>query len=129
MFDAINASGISMKPNTVLRVLLMWASLTGVGYAAGGPMNQDLSSLSVSAQKAVDAGKSGDGAAFVKEAEDALIQAKAQANSSAQQRIVGKLKAAIAAGTAGKLPEGVQAVEEAMTDMKKAESPRFGGGR
>lgn len=128
MFAAINQSGISMKPNTVSWILLMWASLTGVGHAAGGPMNQDLTSISVAAQKAVDAGKRGDGAVFVKEAEDALVQAKAQASSSAQQRIVGKLKAAVAAGAAGKLPEGVQAVEEAMTDMKKSESPRFGGG-
>lgn len=128
MFAAINESGISMKLNTVLSILLIWASLTGVGYAAGGPMNQDLTSLSASAQKAVDAGKRGDAAAFVKEADEALTQAKAQSSSSGQQRIVGKLKKAVAAGTAGNLPEGVQAVEEAMTDMKKAESPRFGGG-
>jgi hypothetical protein len=117
-----------MKPRTVLWILLLSASLTGVGYAAGGPMNQDLTSISIAAQKAVDAGKRGDAETFVKEAEDALAQAKAQTSSSAQQRIVGKLKTAVAEGKAGRLTEGTQAVEEAMSDMKKAESPRFGGG-
>jgi hypothetical protein len=117
-----------MKPRTVLWVLLLSAALTGVGHTAGEPMNQDLSVLSVTAQKAVDAGKRGDAEAFVKEAEDVLAQAKTQAGSSSQQRIVGKLKTAVAEGKAGKLAEGTQAMEEAMTDMKKAGAPRFGGG-
>ena len=93
----------SMKARTVSWISLLSASLTGVGHAAGGPLTQDLSPLSVAAQKTVDA-------------------------ASAQQRIVGKLKAAVAAGKAGTLSQGTQAVDEAMTDMKKAEPPRFGGG-
>jgi len=91
-------------------------------------MNQDLTPLSVTAQKAVDAGKRGDAEAFIKEAEDVLAQAKAQADSAAQQRIVRKLKTAVSAGKAGKLSEGTQAMEEAMTDMNKTGTPRFGGG-
>lgn len=117
-----------MKPIIVLWILLLSASLTGVGYTAGGPMNQDLTPLSVTAQKAVDAGKRGDAEAFVKEAEDVLAQAKGLAGSAAQQRIVGKLKSAVAQGKAGKLPEATQAMEDAMTDMNKAAPPRFGGG-
>lgn len=117
-----------MKLRTVLWTLLMSASLTGVVHAAGEPMNQDLSVLSATAQKAVEAGKRGDAEAFVKEAEEALAQAKGQAGSSAQQRIVGKLKTGVAEGKAGNLAEGTLAVEEAMSDMKKAGAPRFGGG-
>ena len=117
-----------MKPRIALCICSLSALLTGVGHAAGGPMNQDLSPLTASAQKAVDAGKRGDAEAFVKEAEDALTQAKTQTDSAAQQRIVRKLKSAVAAGKAGKLTEATQAVEEAMTDMKTSGPPRFGGG-
>lgn len=117
-----------MKPRIALCIFLLSAFFTAAGHAAGGPMNQDLTSISVAAQKAVDAGKRGDAETFVKEADEALAQAKAQAGSAAQQRVVGKLKAGVAAGKAGNLSEGVKAVEEAMTDMKKAEPPRFGGG-
>jgi hypothetical protein len=91
-------------------------------------MNQDLTPLTATAQRAVEAGKRGDAEAFVKEAEAALLQAKTQTDSAAQQRIVRKLKTAVSEGKAGKLPEGTLAVEEAMTDMKASGPPRFGGG-
>lgn len=117
-----------MKPRIALCMFFLSAFFTGTGFAAGGPMNQDLSVLTASAQKAVDAGKRGDTEAFVKEAEDVLAQAKAQTDSAAQQRIVRKLKSAVAEAKAGRLPEATQAVEEAITDMKKAGPPRFGGG-
>lgn len=113
--------------------MTMWAAVlsvlvTGVGHTAGGPMNEDLTPLTAGAQKTVEAGKRGDAEAFLTEAKSLLAQAKEQAPSAAQQRIVGKLKIAVAEGKDGKLAEGVQAVEEAMTDMKKAGPPRFGGG-
>jgi hypothetical protein len=117
-----------MKPTTALWISLLSASLTGVGHTAGGPMNQDLTPLTATAQRAADAGKRGDATVFVKEAEDALAQAKTQADSAAQQRIVKKLKLAVSEGKASKLPEATQAVEDAMTDMKASGPPRFGGG-
>ena len=39
-----------------------------------------------------------------------------------------KVKIAVADGKAGKLSEDTQAMDEAMTDMKKAGPPHFGGG-
>jgi hypothetical protein len=117
-----------MKLRSVLWILLVSASLTGVGHTAGGPMNEDLTSLSVTTQKAIEAGKRGDTEAFIKEAEEALAQAKEKPASASTQRIIGRLKAAVTAGKAGKLTEGTQAAEEALTDMKKGGAPRFGGG-
>ncbi|WP_139559477.1 small metal-binding protein SmbP [Methylotetracoccus oryzae] len=117
-----------MKTLVTLWVFFLLAFLSGVANAAGGPMNQDLTPLTATAQKALDAGKRGDAEAFVKEAEAALFQAKSQTDSAAQQRIVRKLKTAVSEGKAGKLLEGTQAVEEAMSDMKASGPPRFGGG-
>jgi hypothetical protein len=117
-----------MKSITYSLVLLLSLPFSGIGHAAGGPMNEDLTPLVPLAQQAVDAGKRGDAEAFVKAAEEALAQARARTSSASQQRIVGKLKTAVAEGKAGKLTEGTQAVEEAMTDMKKSGPPRFGGG-
>ena len=117
-----------MKPVVTIWIFFLLAFLSGVANAAGGPMNQDLTPLTATAQKAVEAGKRGDAEAFVKEAEDALFQAKTQTDSAAQQRIVRKLKTAVSEGKAGKLVEGTQAVEEAMSDMKASGPPRFGGG-
>lgn len=91
-------------------------------------MYEDLTGLVAGAQKAVDAGRRGEAAVFIKEAEGVLSQAREHPDSAARQRIVRRLKSAIAAGQAGNLAEGVQAVEEAMTDMKKAGAPHFGGG-
>lgn len=88
-------------------------------YAAGGPMNEDLSALAPYAQKAVDVGKQGDADAFVKASQEALIQAQAKPFSAATQRIVRYLKSAVSFGKEGKINEGTQAIEEAITDMKK----------
>jgi hypothetical protein len=117
-----------MKPRITLWITLLSALLTGVGHTAGGPMNEDLTPLLPASQKALEAGKSGDAETFLKEAKEALAQAKEFAPSAAQQRVVGKLKIAVAEGKDGKLAEGVLKVEEAMSDMKKAGPPRFGGG-
>ena len=119
---------MKLKLNKIIWATMLSFVLTGVGHTAGGPMNQDLTPLAASAEKAVEAGKSGQGEAFVAEAESLLAKAKEFAPSAAQQRIVGKLKKAVSQGKEGKLAEGVAAVEEAMTDMKKSGPPRFGGG-
>jgi hypothetical protein len=91
-------------------------------------MNEDLTPLTAPSQKAVDAGKQGNAEVFIKESEEALEKAKAMPSSASTQRVVSKLKAAVNNGKAGKLPEGVAAIEEAMTDMKKSGPPKFGGG-
>lgn len=117
-----------MKFQKVMWIAVLSALLTGVGHTAGGPMNEDLTPLAEPAQKIVEAGKRGEAEAFLTEAKDLLAKAKEMPPSAAQQRIVGKLKIAVAEGKDGKLAEGVQAVEEAMTDMKKSGPPKFGGG-
>jgi hypothetical protein len=117
-----------MKLPITLSALILSATLTGVGFAAGGPMNEDLTSLALPAQKAVDAGKAGNAAVFQAEAEATLAEARTKLDSAAQQRISGKLKRAIDAGKSGDLSNATQLVEESMRDMKKAGAPKFGGG-
>ena len=109
-----------MKFKATARILLLsLLTSTSAVYAAGGPMNEDLSPIAPYAQKALDAGKQGDAALFTKASKDALVQAQSKAFSAATQRIVRQLKSAVALGTAGNVTEGMKAVEEAMTDMKK----------
>jgi Small metal-binding protein len=117
-----------MKKILPLLAAMLFAAFSSAGYTAGGPMNQDLTTLSPGAEKAVAAGKAGDAAAFVKESEAVLAQAKEFAASAASQRIVKHMKNAVIHGQGGKLTEGVAEVEEAMTDMKMGGVPKFGGG-
>lgn len=117
-----------MKTKITLSSLLLCATFTGLGMAAGGPMNEDLTVLNESAQKAISSGKAGDAATFEKDAEQTLQEARSRPDSAAQQRIVGKLKRAINTSKAGKLAEAVEFVEEATDDMKKSGAPKFGGG-
>ena len=117
-----------MKLPITLSALILSATLSGASFAAGGPMNEDLTSLAMPAQKAVDAGKEGNAAAFQTQAEDTLSQARAKPDSAAQQRITGKLKRAVELGKSGDLAGATQLVEESMRDMKKAGAPKFGGG-
>ncbi len=117
-----------MKLTMTLSALILSVAFTSVSLAAGGPMNEDLSSLAIPAQKAVDAGKAGNAAVFQTEAEAALAEARAKLDSAAQQRITGKLKRAVEAAKTGDLPAATQLVEESMRDMKKSGGPKFGGG-
>lgn len=107
---------------------ILSVALSGNALSAGGPMNEDLTSLAIPAQKAVEAGKAGNAAVFQTEAEADLKEAKAKTDSAAQQRVAGKLKRAVEAGKNGDLVTGTQLVEESMRDMKKAGAPQFGGG-
>lgn len=117
-----------MKYTHLLAAAVASLALSGSVIAAGGPMNQDLTSLAGPAQKTVEAGKSGNAALFQTEAEALLNLAKGQTDSAAQQRITGKLKRAVEAGKQGDLAGATQLVEESMRDMKKSGPPQFGGG-
>ena len=117
-----------MKLPIALSAFILSVAFNGVTLAAGGPMNEDLSSLAIPAQKAVDAGKAGNAAVFQTEAEAALTEARAKLDSAAQQRITGKLKRALEASKSGDLAGATQMVEESMRDMKKSGGPKFGGG-
>lgn len=117
-----------MNPGSILSAVILSVAMSGLVYAAGGPMNEDLTSLAVPAQKAIDAGKAGNAAGFQAEAELALKEAKDKTDSAAQQRVAGKLKRAVEAGKSGDLASGIQLVEDSMRDMKKSGAPKFGGG-
>jgi hypothetical protein len=117
-----------MKSKFALTAAIISVAMSGNALAAGGPMNEDLTSLAAPAQKAVDAGKAGNAAVFQTEAEAALKEARGKTDSAAQQRVAGKLKRAVEAGKNGDLATGTQLVEESMRDMKKAGAPQFGGG-
>ncbi|MEY2696273.1 MAG: hypothetical protein RL333_411 [Pseudomonadota bacterium] len=117
-----------MKSIFALAVAVASLAISGSTLAAGGPMNEDLTSLAIPAQKAIEAGKAGNAAVFQAEAETALKEAKAKTDSAAQQRVAGKLKRAVEAGKNGDLTSGTQLIEESMRDMKKAGAPQFGGG-
>lgn len=119
---------IPMKYTHTLAAAVVSFAVSGGVLAAGGPMNEDLTVLAAPAQKTVEAGKSGNAALFQSEAEALLNQARGQVDSAAQQRITGKLKRAVEAGKQGDLAGATQLVEESMRDMKKAGSPKFGGG-
>lgn len=117
-----------MKLKSAVSAIIMSAALSGVAYSAGGPMNEDLSALAVPTQKAIEAGKAGNKETLLKEAGDALAQAKQKTDSASQQRIVRRLKMAIAKAEQGNVAEATQDLEEGITDMKKAPPPKFGGG-
>lgn len=121
------------QENFMKKMIPLWAALilacfSQVGYSAGGPMNEDLTTLIPMAQKAVDAGKQGDTETFIKEATETLNEAQGHPISASQQRVVTKMKKAVRRGNSGKVAEGAKLVEEAMANMGKSEGPSFGGG-
>lgn len=117
-----------MNLTSVFSAVILSVAMSGHVFAAGGPMNEDLTSLAIPAQKAIEAGKAGNAVVFQTEAETTLTQAKGKTDSAAQQRVAGKLKRAVEAGKSGDLATGTQLIEEAMRDMKKSGAPKFGGG-
>lgn len=120
-----------MTLKNIWAALLLAVFSLGLAHAAGGPMNEDLSQILALSQKSLSAGKAGNAGEFVQGAEAALKQAKDQIelrSSVSLERIVGKLKTAVREGKAGNLPQGIEALEIAMTDMGKKAAPKFGGG-
>ncbi len=120
-----------MTLKNILTAMLLALFSLGLAHAAGGPMNEDLSQILTLSQKAQAAGKDGNAEAFVQNAEAALKQAKEQVeqrSSVSLERIIPRLKTAVREGKAGNLPQGMEAVASAMTDMGKKAPPKFGGG-
>lgn len=121
-----------MKIQNILIVLLLSALSSEAVLSAGSPMNEDFSKLLAASQKAIDAGKAGDSAAFTADTEEAFKLAKEQsttASSPAIQRIASKLRAARDDARSGKIAEGTAAIEEAIAAMKEGpKALKFGGG-
>jgi hypothetical protein len=106
----------------ILSVLLFSLFSSGVVYAAGEPINEDLSALIALSEKMIEAGKQSDTTGFVTAAEEASSVAKEQGmkgNSPKLQRVAPKFKAAKKAVKAGDFETGIKLAEEAIVGMKK----------
>ena len=81
--EELQLGKILVNPTKLLSVVILSVAMSGHVFAAGGPMNEDLTSLAVPAQNAIDAGKAGNAAVFQTEAETALTEAKGKTDSAA----------------------------------------------
>ncbi len=129
----LRRDGAFYQENIMKKIITLWAVLilacfSQLGYSAGGPMNEDLTTLIPMAQKAVDAGKQGDKDTFIKEVSETISAAQTHPISASQQRVLTKMRKALKRGNSGKLDDGTKLVEEAMTNMGKKDGPSFGGG-
>jgi hypothetical protein len=110
-----------MKTKYFFIALLL--SLFSVGaLAAGSPMNESFTNLIALTNNAIEVGTKGDAPAFVDSvnvALEALGEQNDQGSSIRLQRANAKMKAAVKAGKAGNVPEGIAALEKAIVEMKK----------
>lgn len=114
------------------KMIPLWAILllafSQAGFSAGGPMNEDLSTLLPGAQKAVEAGKKGDSSGFTQEVKALFEEAKGHPVSAKQQRILSNMRTALAKSKAGNLEDATKMVESAISNMTQSAPPKFGGG-
>lgn len=90
-------------------------------HAAGSPMNENFSNLIELSNKAIQSAKQGDQQAFVDETNIVLEALKTQdekGSSIRLQRASAKLKAALKAGKAGDLQEGIDQIEQGIIIME-----------
>lgn len=115
-----NDTGKYMKiTHYLMALLLTLASLQAV--AAGSPMNESFTKLIALSNSAIEVGKTGNQQAFVDSATvawEALKQQNEQGSSIRLQRANAKLKAAIKAGKAGNLSEGIAELEQGIVEMQ-----------
>ncbi|OAI13518.1 MULTISPECIES: hypothetical protein [Methylomonas] len=103
----------------LIALLLTLASLQAA--AAGSPMNESFTKLIALSNSAIEVGKAGNQQAFVDSATvawEALKQQNEQGSSIRLQRANAKLKAAIKAGKAGNLSEGISELEQGIVEMQ-----------
>lgn len=115
-----NDTGKFMKTtHYLIALLLTLASLQAA--AAGSPMNESFTKLIALSNSAIEVGKAGNQQAFVESATvawEALKQQNEQGSSIRLQRANAKLKAAIKAGKAGNLSEGISELEQGIVEMQ-----------
>jgi hypothetical protein len=119
-----------MNPKHIFAVLLLFLSSSGVVYAGGEPVNEDLSLLSSISEKMIERGKQGDAEGFMELVNLALeITAENRNNSIILPRASAKFRAAKHAIKADKFTEGIDAVEQAQVIlMKKKKVLKWDGG-
>ena len=112
--------------NTLSALLAGFLMIAAGSALAQGPMSVDFSKLQASCQKALAAGDNA--AAQTAAAEEALAEGKnqiEQVTSPSMQRVVSKLKAAVAASKAGNTADAADKIKEAMAEMKQPPPPKF----
>ncbi|MGR9088036.1 MAG: small metal-binding protein SmbP [Gammaproteobacteria bacterium] len=118
-----------MKKLISMLVLVLLAGVSQLSYAAGGPLDEDLSTLEPVAKKAIEAGNQGDAQTFLNETNELYRQTQGHPDSASRQRIITKLRKALKHGESGNLKEAVKAVEDALPNMKhNTDGLKFGGG-
>jgi hypothetical protein len=92
-------------------------------FAAGSPMNESFTELIGLSNEAIEVGDKGDAKAFSEKvaATVAILKTQDEKGSSIRlQRASSKLKAGLKAAKAGRLPEGVVDVQQAVEIMQSA---------
>lgn len=118
-----------MKFKHTIAALLLSLSSFGVVHAAGEPVNEDLTLLFSLADEMLLMGKQGDADGFVEFANLALkLTAENRNNSILLPRASAKFRAAKYAVQAGKFNEGVEAIQQAQTILKKKKVLNWDGG-
>lgn len=103
----------------LMAILLSVFSLTA--QAAGSPMNESFTNLIAMSNEAIEVGNAGDASAFVESVKTVLTaigEQNDQGSSIRLQRADARMKKALKAGKAGKLPEGIAAMKEAIVQME-----------
>lgn len=106
--------------NKILMALLLSVFSLGV-QADGSPLNESFTNLIGLSNDAIGVANQGDADAFVdsvKVALEALGEQNDQGSSIRLQRASARMKKALKAGKAGKLPEGIAALESAIAQME-----------
>jgi hypothetical protein len=118
-----------MNPKHTFAVLLLFLSSLSAVYAAGEPVNEDLSLLFSLSENMIELGKQGDSVGFTELVNLALrFAAENRNNSIILPRASARFRAAKNAIKAGKFTEGIDAVEEAKTILMKKKVLRWDGG-
>ncbi len=114
-----------MKAKYFLMALLL-SVLSMTVHAAGSPMNENFTELIALSNDAIEAGQQGDAKAFIEKIHGTLEVLKAQdekGSSIRLQRASAKLKTALKAAKAGKLQEGIDAVQQGIAIMESEKTP------
>lgn len=117
--------GKFMKAKYILMALLL-SVLSITVQAAGSPMNESFTELIALSNEAIEAGQQGNAQAFIEKINGTLEILKAQdekGSSIRLQRTSAKLKMALKAAKAGKLQEGIEAVQEGIAIMESEKKP------
>jgi hypothetical protein len=118
-----------MNPKHTFAVLLLFLSSLSAVYAAGEPVNEDLSLLFSLSENMIELGKQGDSEGFTELVNLALkLTAENRNNSNILPRASARFRAAKYLVKAGKFEEGIEEIEQAKTILMKKKVLKWDGG-